>query len=120
MRSLTILLMLPFIVACLQKQTNQSQFDEAMRQHLPALTTVVLMTEYDIQKKYGRNTRGVTECPSWRYRMHCTIYTINDPEVLLHEFCHVIEGKWHGNTPTHGLSNFDGCVSFNKNTVVSL
>ena len=92
----------------------QKKVNTIIAKYLPPVTEVEILSLYELQKRHGKNIEGKTTCPSWEIRLGCKIESIDKPIVLLHEICHVIEGKWHGDRVQSGL---EGCKSFNYDTI---
>jgi len=97
-------------------QTEQAKVDYVMDNYLPEGTHVQFYSEYEAEKLLG-GSQGKTWCNDWDVRNNCTIKTVRNAEVLLHEICHVLEHGWHGAYQHSGLQ---GCESFNYNTLARM
>lgn len=97
-------------------QTEQAKVDYVMDNYLPEGTHVQFYSEYEAEKLLG-GSHGQTWCNDWGIRNNCTIKTVRNAEVLLHEICHVLEHGWHGAYQHSGLQ---GCKSFNYTTLARM
>lgn len=98
-------------------QTEQDKYDHVIDQYLPIGVKVKTYTAYDLKRETGRNISGLTECDVWILPGTCTIKTIVNAEILLHEICHVMQKDWHG---SRGHTGLQGCRFFNYDTLTML
>ena len=97
--------------------TEKDKFEAVVAQYLPEGVKLEVYTAYDLSKEHGRSIVGITECEAWVIRINCTIKTIPNAEVFLHEVCHYKERGWHG---SRGHSGLMGCEYFNYDTLNEL